>query len=55
LPEEDLVITDIYFVKELREPSGYSSKEKKLGLEKVDKVVISEVLHDLSVLAAKEK
>lgn len=55
LPEEDLVITDIYFVNELREPSGYESKEKKLALEKVDKVVISEVLHDLSALAAKEK
>ncbi|KNY26895.1 DUF4132 domain-containing protein [Pseudobacteroides cellulosolvens] len=55
MPEEDLTITDIYFVKGLREPSGYYHKENKLNLEKVDRVVISEVLHDLSLLAAKAK
>jgi len=55
LPEEDLTITDIYFVKGLRLPSGYSSKENKLTLNLVNKVVISEVLHDLSSLATKAK
>jgi hypothetical protein len=54
-PEEDLVITEIYFVKGLREPAGYASKENRLLLSKVNEVVISEVLHDLSALAAKEK
>jgi predicted DNA-binding WGR domain protein len=55
LPEEDLTITDIYFVKGMREPTGYAHKEKKIALEKVDRVVISEVLYDLSSLAAKAK
>ncbi len=54
-PNEDLDVTGVYFVKGLREPTGYASKENKLVLEKVDKVVISEVLHDLSLLAAKAK
>ncbi len=52
-PGEELEITEVYFVKGLREPTGYARKENKLVLEKADKVVISEVLHDLSSLAAK--
>ncbi len=52
-PSEQLEITNIYFVNGLREPTCYAGKEDKLALEKVDKVVISEVLHDLSSLAAK--
>jgi hypothetical protein len=39
----------------MREPSGYQDKEKTVKLANVDPVAISEVLTDLSALAAKAK
>ncbi len=53
--DEDLTITGCYFVKGIREPSGYTSREKKIPLNKVDPIVLSETLHDLSLIASKAK
>jgi predicted DNA-binding WGR domain protein len=52
-PDESLKVVGLYFVNGMREPSGYESKEARVKLGQVDRVVLSEVLYDLSVLAAK--
>jgi hypothetical protein len=54
-PNENLTFTNCYFVEGMREPSGYQDKEKTVKLANVDPVAISEVLTDLSALAAKAK
>jgi predicted DNA-binding WGR domain protein len=54
-PDEMLPITECYFVKGMRGPSGFEHNEKRLGLDDVDPIVISEVLSDLTALAAKGK
>jgi predicted DNA-binding WGR domain protein len=54
-PEEELTVTGCAFVDGLREPSGYGIREKQLALGDVDPIVISETLHDLTVLATKAK
>ena len=51
---EQLTVTDVYFVNGARQPDGYaSSNEPKLKLSTVDPIVMSEVLHDLNFLASK--
>jgi hypothetical protein len=52
-PGENLTLTGCYFVSGLREPSGYEKPSKGIELGKVDPVVMSETLHDLSVLVEK--
>jgi hypothetical protein len=54
-PDEILNIVTCYFVNGMRAPSGYEANEKKVDLGKVDSVAISEVLTDLTALAAKAK
>jgi len=54
-PAEELKVTGAWLAAGLREPGGYASGEPKMRLSTVDPVVISEVLYDLSVLAAKSK
>ena len=50
---EHLTITDVYFVPGARQPGGYAHKEPTIKLSKVDPIVLSEVLHDLNLLASK--
>lgn len=54
-PNESLSFKGCYFVTGLRGPSGYAHNEKTLALSKVDPIAVSEVLSDLSALAAKAK
>jgi predicted DNA-binding WGR domain protein len=54
-PNETVKIDTCYFVKGMRGPSGYAQKEQKVTLGDVDPVAVSEVLTDLSALAAKGK
>jgi predicted DNA-binding WGR domain protein len=54
-PDEELTITDCSFVDGLRAPSGYSRNQKPLKLGDVDPIVLSETLHDLTILASKAK
>jgi predicted DNA-binding WGR domain protein len=55
-PEEELTVTGCCFIKGLRAPSGYGDGLKdKLALGAVDPIVLSETLHDLTILAAKAK
>jgi hypothetical protein len=54
-PNESLTMESCYFVPGNRGPSGYSHKEKKVKLGDVDPVSVSEVLTDLTSLAAKGK
>ena len=54
-PDETLKFDGCYFVEGIRNPSGYAHGEKSMQLGKVDPVAVSEVLSDLSTLAAKAK
>jgi hypothetical protein len=54
-PNEILTVEKCYFVEGNRGPSGYAHKEKALKLGAVDPVAVSEVLTDLTALAAKGK
>jgi predicted DNA-binding WGR domain protein len=54
-PNSSLTFKTCYFVKGIRGPSGYAWKEKTVRLGDVDPVAVSEVLSDLSALAAKGK
>ena len=55
-PDEELTVTGCCFVKGLRGPSGYGDDlDKKLKLGDVDPIVLSETLHDLTVIASKGK
>jgi hypothetical protein len=55
-PNEELTMQTCCFVRGLRGPSGYGwNQEKKLILAEVDPVAVSEVLTDLTALAAKGK
>jgi predicted DNA-binding WGR domain protein len=55
-PDEELTVTGCCFVKGLRAPSGYGDDLKdKLELGSVDPIVLSETLHDLTLLAAKAR
>jgi hypothetical protein len=54
-PNELLTLKTCYFVAGQRRPSGYAFKEKTLQLGGVDPVAVSEVLTDLTALAAKAK
>src|SRR5262245_4334597 len=54
-PDETVSFSNCYFVSGIRGPSGYARNEKTLELGKVDPVAVSEVLNDLSTLAAKAK
>lgn len=53
--DEVLTVTGCWFVPGLREPGGYEKPEKgkTLALAQVDPLVLSETLHDLSLLAGK--
>lgn len=53
--DEELKIAEYYFVEGMRKPSWGSYNEKKLKLSKVDPVVVSEILYDVSVLASKAR
>jgi predicted DNA-binding WGR domain protein len=53
--DESLTITGCHFVPGQRGPAGYEPDKKKVALGNVDPVVISEVLTDLTALAAKAK
>lgn len=52
---EDQDIETCYFLSGLQQPSGYRKPEGALRLKQIDRVVISEVLKDLSALAYKGK
>jgi Domain of unknown function (DUF4132) len=52
-PTEQLRLTGCCFVEGLREPSGYEKANGGVDLGRVDPVVISETLHDLTSLAEK--
>ena len=55
-PDEELTVTGCVFVDGLREPSGYGDDvNQKLKLGDVDPIVLSETLHDLTVVASKAK
>jgi hypothetical protein len=54
-PNESLKISTCYFVSGIRSPTGYAHKEQTMLLRDLDPVAISEVLTDLSALAAKGK
>jgi predicted DNA-binding WGR domain protein len=54
-PDEELTITGCCFLNELREPSGYEKPKDSLELGAVDPIVLSETLHDLTILASKAK
>jgi len=55
-PDEELTVTGCVFVDGLREPSGYGDDmNKKLKLGEVDPIVLSETLHDLTIVASKAK
>jgi hypothetical protein len=54
-PGEELKLTGCYFVEGLREPSGYDKPDKGLELGRVDPVVLSETLHDLTALVEKAR
>jgi len=55
-PDEELKVTGCVFVEGLREPSGYGDDmNKKLKLGEVDPIVLSETLHDLTIVASKAK
>lgn len=54
-PNESLAFENAYFVEGIRKPSGYERKEKSLRLGDVDPVAVSEVLTNLTALAAKGK
>jgi hypothetical protein len=54
-PNETLSFERCYFVAGIRGPSGFERRESALELGKVDPVAVSEVLSDLSALAAKAK
>ena len=54
-PNSSIAFKQCYFVSGVRGPSGYAHKEKTLPLGEVDPVAVSEVLSDLSALAAKAK
>jgi predicted DNA-binding WGR domain protein len=53
-PDAELTVTGCCFVNGLRAPNGFGhGLEKKLKLGDVDPIVISETLHDLTMLASK--
>jgi predicted DNA-binding WGR domain protein len=55
-PEHDLTVDGCCFVEGLRAPSGFGhGLAKPLKLADVDPIVISETLHDLTMLASKVK
>jgi predicted DNA-binding WGR domain protein len=54
-PNEMLAMKECYFVEGIRPPTGYAYKEKSVKLGEVDPVAVSEVLTDLTALAAKGK
>jgi hypothetical protein len=54
-PNETVKFETCYFVEGIRKPSGYASNEKSIKIGEVDPVAVSEVLTDLSALAAKGK
>jgi predicted DNA-binding WGR domain protein len=54
-PNEELKIEGCYFAAGHRPPAGYAYKEETVKLGDVDPVAVSEVLADLTALAAKAK
>ena len=54
-PDETLKLETCYFVEGLRGASGYMRKEKKITIGNVNPIAVSEVLTDISALAAKGK
>jgi predicted DNA-binding WGR domain protein len=55
-PEAELTVDGCCFVKGLRAPSGFGhGLDKTLKLAEVDPLVMSETLHDLTMLASKAK
>jgi len=54
-PNEVLTFESCYFVAGQRPPSGFARKEGTRTLGDVDPVAVSEVLSDLTTLAAKAK
>ncbi|HXU00570.1 MAG TPA: DUF4132 domain-containing protein [Polyangia bacterium] len=54
-PEEQLKITGCTFIDGLREPGDYRAREKTLKVGEVDPIVLSETLHDLTIVASKAR
>jgi hypothetical protein len=52
---DDQMIERCFFVEGVRAPEIYPKHTQVLELGKVDPIVVSETLHDLSVLADKAK
>ncbi|MCI0702460.1 MAG: WGR and DUF4132 domain-containing protein [Planctomycetia bacterium] len=54
-PNETITFENCYFVDHIRGPATYAYNEKRTELGQVDPVALSEVINDLSTLAAKAK
>ncbi len=52
---DDQKMTHCYVIPEIWKPDWYAEHKNKLKLGEVDAVVISEVLNDLTTIAAKGK